>query len=55
MIDLEQLQILAQQVDNMEILTNKLEKTYNEKDGEDFNKYKREILEIQKKISEIVR
>ena len=55
MIDLEQLQILAQLVDGMEISALKLEKNYNEKDLENFNKHKQEILNIQKRISQIIK
>ena len=54
MTNLEQLQILAQLVNSMEISALKLEKTYNEKDIENFNKHKQEILNIQNRISHII-
>jgi len=54
MLDLEQLQILAQITDSTEILTEKLEKAYANNDREEFNKFKGEILKNQKKISEII-
>ncbi len=54
MLDLQELQILAQLVDNMDIMRGELERKYEENDGESFNKYKREILNIQKKISEMI-
>ena len=40
MLDLQQLQILAQLVDNMEVLTERLEKSYSKKNAEEFNKIK---------------
>ncbi|MBS3075817.1 hypothetical protein J4429_05160 [Candidatus Pacearchaeota archaeon] len=55
MTNLEQLQILAQLVNSMEISALKLEKTYNEKDIENFNKHKQEILNIQNRISHIIK
>lgn len=55
MIELEQLQILAQLVDNMEISSEKLEESYSHNNGEAFTKSVREILDIQKKISGIVK
>lgn len=54
MIDLEQLQILAQLVDNMEILANKLERAYNDNNGENFNSSKKELLDSQNKISRLI-
>jgi len=55
MLDLEQLQVLAQLSDNLDILLNVLEKSYNNKDSENFNRSKNEVLETYKKISEILR
>lgn len=54
MLDLQELQILAQLADNLDVLSNKLEKTYSENDAENFNKSKNAILEIQRKINEIL-
>ncbi len=54
MLDLQELQILAQLVDNMDVLSSRLEKTYGDNDGENFSKAKQEILNIQKKISEML-
>jgi uncharacterized spore protein YtfJ len=53
MIDLQQLQIIAQLVDSLEIASDNLEKAKNDSDSEEFNKYTYEILNLQKKISEI--
>lgn len=53
MIDLQQLKILAQLVDNMEIITNVLEDAYNRNNAEDFNKATKELLDIQNKISKL--
>ena len=52
MLDLEQLQFLAQIVDSMEIAVEKLEKSYEENDGENFQNSKKAILDFQSKISE---
>ena len=54
MLDLEQLQILGQLIDNMEVLTEKVEKSFESKDGEEFAKSKKEILNIQQNITEMV-
>lgn len=53
MIDLQQLKILAQLVDNMDIITSVLEDAYNRNNAEDFNNAKKELLDIQNKISKI--
>lgn len=55
MIDLEQLQLLAQLVDNIEIATGKLEKAYQDNDAEDFQKARMAILDFQQKISEVLK
>ncbi len=55
MIDLQELQILAQLADNIEIISGKLEKAYASNNTEEFNKSKKEILEIQKKISNLIK
>lgn len=55
MIDLEELQILAQLVDNIDLTIIQLEKAYERKNTEDFERAKREILDIQGKISQIVK
>jgi len=54
MADLEQLQILAQLVDSMEIAINKLEKSYQDNDSENFQKSKKAIFDFQQKILEII-
>lgn len=54
MIDLPRLQLLAQLLDNMEIVAKALEKSYNENNAENFNRTKAEILDIQNKISRLV-
>ncbi len=54
MIDLQQLKILAQLVDNMEVLANRFEKAYNENDAENWNMVKSEIVNIQNKILAIM-
>jgi len=54
MLDLNQLQLLAQMVDDMEIATERIEKAYADNDGESFQNYKNAILEVQKKIDDMV-
>ena len=54
MLDLKQLKKLARFADNLEVLLRKLEKKYSEKNSEEFFNSKKEILDIQKKISEVV-
>ena len=54
MVDLEQLQILAQLVDSMEIAIDKLERAYQNNDSENFQKSKKTISDFQQKISEII-
>jgi hypothetical protein len=55
MTDLRQLQILAQLVDEMEISINQLEADYKNNNAENFNKSKNQILEIQNKISKMLK
>ena len=54
MASLEQLQILAQLVDSMEIAIDKLEKSYQNNDSENFQKSKKTISDFQQKILEII-
>jgi len=54
-IDLQELHIIAQLVDNVEIIISKLEKAYASNNTEDFNKSKSEIIGIQKKISGLIK
>jgi len=54
MVDLEQLQILAQLVDSMEIAIDKLEKAYQNNDSENFQRSKKTIFDFQQKILEII-
>jgi hypothetical protein len=53
MADLQQLEITAQLLDNLSIAVREMEKYYNENNNENFIKSKKEILEIQNKISKI--
>lgn len=54
MASLEQLQILAQLVDSMEMAIDKLEKSYQNNDSENFQKSKKTISDFQQKILEII-
>jgi hypothetical protein len=53
MIDLKQLQVLASLIDTLEIELKKLETCYGKNDSEGFNRSKKEILDIQNKISKM--
>ena len=44
MLDLQQIQALAQYSDNLEIIFKKLEKNYADNDAEGFNESKNKIL-----------
>jgi len=55
MIDLMQLQLLAQLIDSIDIATDKLGKAYEKKDSEEFYKAKKTILEFQKEISKEIK
>ena len=51
MINLEQLQLLAQLTDSIEVALEKLGESYQKKDSEEFYTAKKTILEFQKEIS----
>jgi len=55
MIDLQQIQILAQLSDNLENLTKNLEESYNKNDSDGFNKCKKELIGIQNKIAGVIK
>lgn len=54
MLDTQEIQTLAQLIDNLDILVEKFEKSYRDNDAEDFQNSKKEILETQTKISKVV-
>jgi hypothetical protein len=54
MIDLQQLEILAQLLDNIDILSAKLERAYNDNNAENFDRAKTEILDTQNKITSMI-
>lgn len=54
MLDLDQIQIIAQLADNMEIISSKIEKAFESNDGEEFAQSKKELIESQKKINSIL-
>ena len=54
MLDLEQLQLIGQLVDNIGILTEGLEHSFEANDSENFVKSKRGILNAQKKIVKMI-
>ena len=49
------LRILAQLIDNLSRLIPEIEKTYNKKDAEGFSKTKENFLDLQEKISKIIK
>jgi hypothetical protein len=51
----ENLNNIAQLVENLEKLTNNLEGAYNKNNAEDFKSIKKEILDTQDKLSMILR
>jgi len=55
MLDLEQLQSVAQILDSIELGTQKLEKAFASKNGKTFADTKTEILDLKNKIAEIVK
>ncbi|MGV8151508.1 MAG: hypothetical protein ACP5OG_00350 [Candidatus Nanoarchaeia archaeon] len=55
MLDLVELQTIAQLVDNMEILAERLEKSYDKNDAEAFNKSKKEVLDTKQKIADFLK
>jgi len=55
MLDSEQLQILAQLIDNTEVYLERLEKSYDKNNAEEFMGFKKEILNIQIKISDLLK
>lgn len=50
----EDIDFVKQLVDNLEELSPKLEKNYQEKNPEKFNEIKRAMKKIQEKIAEVV-
>ena len=53
--DVQELQVIAQLIDNMTIITDKLEKAYNDKDSINFKQAKEEILKSQKQIENMLK
>ena len=54
MLDSQNIQILMQLIESMDLVTDKIEKAYNRRDGEDFRRAQEEILDLQKKIATIL-
>lgn len=53
--DVQELQVIAQLIDNMVIITDKLEKAYDDKDSVNFEQSKEEILKSQKQIENMLK
>ena len=53
--DVQELQVIAQLIDNMVIITDKLEKAYDDKDSVNFEQSKEEILKFQKQIENMLK
>ena len=55
MQDTQELQVISQLIDNMDVIINKLEKAYEDKDGPSFKQSKYEILKSQKQIEAMLK
>ena len=55
MIEKREVQYIAQLITTLEQARIKLEKAYNEKNIDEFNNVKKFILQIQRKISEVLK
>jgi len=55
MVKKEDIQTLNQLLDSLEMSLSELERAYEKKDSENFNKLKKIIIQTQRKISEIAR
>ncbi len=55
MLGLQNLELLSQLINSLEKAVEKLELAYNKKDAEKFNESKKEILDYQKNIEEILK
>ena len=53
--DVQELQVIAQLIDNIVIITDKLEKAYDDKDSINFKQSKEEILKFQKQIENMLK
>jgi len=54
MLDTLQIQTIAQLIDNIEISSEQLEKSFRKKDAEDFKNSKQEMLRFKNEISKIL-
>jgi hypothetical protein len=54
MLDTTQIQTIAQLIDNIELSSEKLEKSFKNKKPEDFKNSKEEIIKIKTEISKIL-
>lgn len=52
-MDIQKFYIIAQLIDSMESVVDKLKNSYSQNNVDNFNKAKIEILNIQRKISDI--
>ena len=54
-VDTNELHTLSQLIQNLDTLTSRLEKSYNDNDSETFLKIKKELLDTQLKIAGIIK
>jgi hypothetical protein len=54
-MDLQEMQIVAQLLDNMELATNHLEKAFGKSDSTNYKRASDEIFDIQSKIDRILK
>ena len=55
MQDVQELQVIAQLIDNIDVVVGKLEKAYEDKNGQEFKISKFEILKSQKQIGDMLK
>jgi hypothetical protein len=54
MLELQEIQTIAQLVDNLDLAVDKLDNSYSEKEASLFNQTKQEMINFQKKISNLL-
>lgn len=55
MVKKEDLQTLGQLIDSLEMSLSELERAYDKKDSEAFNKSKKFMMDLQKRVSEVIK
>ena len=55
MLDTQELQILAQLIDNIETLTERIESAYSKNNADAYRRSNSEVLDIQRKINSMLK